>query len=489
VRQTDLRLQALVRELDECRRALRDAVDEYERARRRRAARRRRGFAALALILVFAAGLATGDAPNFGASAARAANPCGEGSAAVKAASFAYHNGSVTATFTVAAGCSGTEVTLASYEKLGGPDQLFPQTLYRNETETLDAGVHSLTVALPDCFWQDDLATGPALPAIAPGSLYSSRLVISDKGGTTACPPVTTTTGTTTTGTTATATTVTTATTITTGTTTGTTPTTGTTTTATSTSISTTTTTTTPPPPPPPPPPTTTTPAPPPATDVSITKVPDRTSAVVGQRIVYVLDVVNNGAIPAVDVVVVDPLPPQESLVSVSDTACTGTTIISCSFGTLAPGDSRSVSIVTLARSPGTAENTATVTTTTPETTTSNNEAHASVPITAPFLPPPARPICATVNVHHSTLLAGRPAVVDVVARRAGKPARGVRVEVRGMGVDIVRRTTVEGTVRVTLTPRAAGVLRVAVQQPAKCGTPIQEFAVPGAFRPPRLTG
>jgi uncharacterized protein DUF11 len=464
-------------------------VDEYERARRRRAARRRRGFAALALILVFAAGLATGDAPNFGASAARAANPCGEGSAAVKAASFAYHDRSVTATFTVAAGCSGTEVTLASYEMLGGPDQLFPQTLYRNETETLEAGVHSLTVALPDCFWQDDLATGGALPAIAPGSLYSSRLVISGKGGTTACPPVTTTTtGTTTTGTTTTGTTVTTATTTTatTGTTTATTPTTapttGTTTTmpSTSTAATTTATTTTT---------TTTPPPPPPATDVSITKVPDRTSAVVGQRIDYVLDVVNNGTIPALDVVVVDPLPPQESLVSVSDTACTGTTVISCNFGTLAPGASRSVSIVTLAQSPGTAENTATVTTTTPETTTSNNEAHTSVPITAPFRPPPAKPVCATVNVHHSTLVAGRPAVVDVVARRAGKPARGVRVEVRGMGVDIVHRTTAEGTLRVTLTPRAAGVLRVAIQQPAKCGARIQEFAVPGAIEAPQLTG
>jgi hypothetical protein len=487
VRQTDLRLQALARELDECRRALRDAVDEYERARRRRAARRRRGFAVLALTLLFAAGLATGDAPNFGASAARAANPCGEGSAAVKAASFAYHGGSVTATFTVAAGCSGTEVTLASYEMLGGPNQLFPQTLYRNETATLDAGVHSLTVALPDCFWQDDLATGGALPAIAPGSLYSSRLVIADKGGRTACPPVTTTTtGTTTTGTTTTGTTATTGTTTTTttGTTTATTSTTGTTTTMPSTTTAPTTTattanTTT----------TTTTPAPPPATDVSITKVPDRTSAVVGQRIDYLLVVVNNGAIPALDVVVVDPLPAQESLVSVSDTACTGTTVISCSFGTLAPGASRSVSIVTLAQSPGTAENTATVTTTTPETTISNNQAHTSVPITAPFLPPPATPVCATVTLHHSTLVVGRPAVVDVVARRAGKPARGVRVEVRGMGVDIVHRTSAEGTLRVTLTPRAAGVLRVAIQQPAKCGARIREFAVPGAFRPPQLTG
>jgi uncharacterized repeat protein (TIGR01451 family) len=210
---------------------------------------------------------------------------------------------------------------------------------------------------------------------------------------------------------------------------------------------------------------------------------------VVGQHIDYVLDVVNNGAIPALDVVVVDPLPPQESLVSVSDTACTGTTIISCNFGTLAPGASRSVTIVTLAQSPGTAENTATVTTTTPETTTSNNEAHASVPIGAPFRPPPAQPVCATVHVHHSTLVAGRPAVVDVVARRAGKPAGGVRVEVRGMGVDIVHRTTAEGTLRVTFTPRTAGVLRVAVRQPAGCGARIQEFAVPGAFRPPQLTG
>jgi hypothetical protein len=32
-------------------------------------------------------------------------------------------------------------------------------------------------------------------------------------------------------------------------------------------------------------------------------------------------------------------------------------------------------------------------------------------------------------------------------------------------------------------------VLRVAIQQPAKCGARIQEFAVPGAIEAPQLTG
>jgi uncharacterized repeat protein (TIGR01451 family) len=217
-------------------------------------------------------------------------------------------------------------------------------------------------------------------------------------------------------------------------------------------------------------------------------KVPDRTSAIVGQRVSYTLTVVNNGPADANDVVLVDPVPSQESLVSVSDSACSGRTVITCSFGTLAVGASRSVTVVALARSPGIAVNVATVTTTTPETNTANNQATARVKITGPFVPPGAR--CAALSLTHGKLLAGHATSIVVTARgRAGAPVRGVRVAVRGPGVRLVEKTNARGRAVFSLTPAAAGVLRIALLQAASCPRSLQEASVPGAFTPPNLTG
>lgn len=222
---------------------------------------------------------------------------------------------------------------------------------------------------------------------------------------------------------------------------------------------------------------------------MAVTKVADKTNAGVGEQITYLLTVVNNGPIDAADVVLVDPLPSQESLVSVSDTACTGSTVITCNFGTMAVGASRSVTVVTLARSPGVATNIATVTTTTPETNTANNQARASVPISGPLVPPSPGPKCATVVLTHSTLVAGRRATIVVHARRNGGPVGDVRVEVTGPGVHLTGTTGSSGSVSFTLTPARAGVLNVRLLQAPSCPAALTEAGIPGAFKPPRLTG
>jgi hypothetical protein len=144
--------------------------------------------------------------------------------------------------------------------------------------------------------------------------------------------------------------------------------------------------------------------------------------------------------------------------------------------------------IVTLARTSGVAQNTATVTTSTPETDTANNQSHTSVPITGPFTPPTTRTACVKVTLRHSALVAGLPAELTVTARRSGELAGRVVVEARGAGVTARARTGAAGKARLTVTPSAAGVLRVTAPGSRQCGTRL-EVPVPGEFRPPQLTG
>jgi uncharacterized repeat protein (TIGR01451 family) len=219
---------------------------------------------------------------------------------------------------------------------------------------------------------------------------------------------------------------------------------------------------------------------------VTITKVADRTSATVGEQITYIVTVTNAGPAVAANVVVVDPLPPQETLVSVNDPACSGTTVITCSFGELAVGASRAVTVVTIAKTEGTASNVASVSTSTPESNSANNRAEVTTPITGVFRPPAVpTPVCTRLKIGHGPLVAGRSAVVTVAVRGTAEP---VVVSIHGAGVS-QSKETVAGHARFVVTPRAAGVLRVRVVQPSACPAALAEVPVPGEFRPPVLTG
>jgi len=224
-----------------------------------------------------------------------------------------------------------------------------------------------------------------------------------------------------------------------------------------------------------------------PVTDIAVTKVADKTNAVVGQQVTYTITVVNNGPSDAANVVLVDEIPPQETLVSISDTACSGTQVITCNFGTIPAGGSRMFTVTTLAATPGTATNTATVTTTTPETNTGNNRVQVSVPITGPFVPP-ALP-CAVVNLQHETLVAGKTTTLVVTAKRGSAPAAGVRVSVEGPGIDMSKRTDSSGRARFEIAPSGVGVVHVQLAQRAGCASGSADVPVAGEFRPPRLTG
>ena len=198
---------------------LRSIADDDARKRARRHAGLLRGAALLGLATLFAAGLAVFVHPGFGASSPTSTtSPCGPGEASLTDAHLSESSGTITATFTVASGCDGTTVSLATYLMLAAPGSQLPQTLYDSVTQTLDAGSHTLTVHIPSCYWQADLVTGSVLPYIDENHRYRERVAVAAKGGNQACSTTTTTgtTQTTTTGTTTTTTTETTTTTTTT---------------------------------------------------------------------------------------------------------------------------------------------------------------------------------------------------------------------------------------------------------------------------------
>jgi uncharacterized repeat protein (TIGR01451 family) len=470
----ELRLQKIAAELEDARETLHEAVDEYRRAIRKRRARRRRLAALAALSALLSVGFSTADTASFGAGETTvAASSCAPGSSAIGNASFDVSGDTAVARFTVLAGCGETQVSFASYKMLSGPDNLFPQVLFDSDSHVLSEGQHSMTIHIPDCFWQIDLATGPVLPTIDENNLYGSRLAIALHGGGATCaqtPPGTTTatTGTTTTAPTTTTSPVTTTTTTTT--TTATTPT-ATTPTATTTTQA----------------PVTAPPVVPSTTDVSITKVADKTDATVGQQVTYLITVTNNGPAAALDVTVVDPLPTQETLVSVSDPACTGTSVITCSFGTLEVGATRSVTVVTLAKDVGAATNTATVSTTTPESNLTNNQAQTTVNITNRFTPPT---ICVSLKLVHTPLVAGRKATVGVHVVSSPPTTTTPRVvELRGPGISPIRKKTdASGHARFTVRPSTAGVLQVRALRAPSCRV-LSELPVAGVFKPPAFTG
>jgi uncharacterized protein DUF11 len=428
---------------------------------------------------------------------------CPAAGAGIVGGSILVAGGKATATFSISAACPATTVTLASYEAPAATFSL-PQTLFDDASATFaSGGPYTLTVDLPDCFFQVDLVTGTAIPVLTSGNLYGNRKAAFTQGGVKACPPptttstttATTTTGTTTTGTTTTGTTTTGTTTTgttttgttTTGTTTTGTTTTGTTTTgATSTATTTTGTTTSPPttsapfvPPPLPPPPT--------LVDLSLTKRATPTELSVGQQVTYVLTVTNAGPAVARDVVLVDPVPDQLEFVSVSDSSCTGTTIVTCMFGSLDPGISRSVTVVAVAKTAGTATNLAVVSTSSPETDTSNNRDQATVVVRGPLTPPP---LCRQLALTPHAVIAGHRASLVVSARFSNaKPAAGITVTVKGPGVSLSRVTDSSGHARFELRTQKPGVLQVHLAAKPPCPSRTSYVRVNAPFRPPTFTG
>jgi uncharacterized repeat protein (TIGR01451 family) len=101
----------------------------------------------------------------------------------------------------------------------------------------------------------------------------------------------------------------------------------------------------------------------PPAADLSITKSLEPGPVTEGESVTFELTVINDGPDPAVNVVVMDTLPPQMTLVSAtpSSGSCSGTTTITCNLGSLASAESATITIVATPTGTGPMTNVATV--------------------------------------------------------------------------------------------------------------------------------
>lgn len=103
--------------------------------------------------------------------------------------------GVATVEFTVAAGCKDIELSLVSYKAPSGQFDAATasqQVLFDSKTGLFSAGVYSLTVNLPSCFYQADFVFGKPIEHLGPAgsnNFYGTqgRLIEASNGGTAAC--------------------------------------------------------------------------------------------------------------------------------------------------------------------------------------------------------------------------------------------------------------------------------------------------------------
>jgi hypothetical protein len=119
---------------------------------------------------------------------------CPTGKAAVVGPTITIEGLMARATFSIAPGCSGIEVSLATYT---APSVAiaYPQYLFDSDhSPTVSpqkfnaGGPYTLSGNLPSCFWQVDLVLGQVIETLTVDHLYGARTVVFKNGGTQSCP-------------------------------------------------------------------------------------------------------------------------------------------------------------------------------------------------------------------------------------------------------------------------------------------------------------
>ncbi|MDQ2912328.1 MAG: hypothetical protein M3T56_03635, partial [Chloroflexota bacterium] len=150
--------------------------------------------AVFALLLALSIGTNTAAAATSTAANATQTVTCPSGLAQVSAGGAiqgASQGGTATVNFTVAAGCN-VQLSLVSYK---APSAAFSaetasqQVLFDSATATLAAGAQTLSVSVPNCFFQVDFVLGSPIAQLGTGGFYGSqgRLISAMNGGTTSC--------------------------------------------------------------------------------------------------------------------------------------------------------------------------------------------------------------------------------------------------------------------------------------------------------------
>jgi uncharacterized repeat protein (TIGR01451 family) len=155
--------------------------------------------------------------------------------------------------------------------------------------------------------------------------------------------------------------------------------------------------------------------------DVQIVKTATATTTV-GSDITYTLAVKNNHATAtAPNVTVSDTLPSSLTFVAASAAqgSCSSSSPVSCTIGSLAPGQSTTVTIVAKTTATGPVTNSADVATSVPDTDAANNSSSFTTTVNEVTVVPPSRPVLSPVKLAPSAFLAAKsgPSVVTAAAR------------------------------------------------------------------------
>jgi uncharacterized repeat protein (TIGR01451 family) len=223
--------------------------------------------------------------------------------------------------------------------------------------------------------------------------------------------------------------------------------------------------------------------------DLSVTKAGSPATQDLGQgNITWTIAVTNNGPDTDTGVTIADPMPGGNTFVSATSSqgTCTGGAILNCNIGTMAAGATVTITLVTTPSAAGAQTNTVTVAGARPETNTANNQATATVQITAPFVPPPV--YCVAVSkVTPNQLFVGRMTKLTIRVTKHGKAVKGVHVQIKGPKFN--KRTGAsnsKGVITQSVKLKKAGILIFSPIASKRCNT--KRVGVTGVFTPP-VTG
>ena len=178
-----------------------------------------------------------------------------------------------------------------------------------------------------------------------------------------------------------------------------------------------------------------------PLIDLYVTK-DDARSGAAERPADYTIVVGNNGPDTATQATLADPLPAGTTFVSVSTTqgSCTGGALVNCNLGTIAKGQTVTITLVVTANQAGTLTNTVTVVGKEPESNTANNrdtDRHSSWPRCRAS----RRSSSATPSPPRRSPDRRQEASIVVRVTAGGEPAKGRKVVVKGAGISKSART------------------------------------------------
>jgi uncharacterized repeat protein (TIGR01451 family) len=223
--------------------------------------------------------------------------------------------------------------------------------------------------------------------------------------------------------------------------------------------------------------------------DLSVTKAGSPATQDLGSgNITWTIVVTNNGPDTDTGVTIADPMPGGNTFVSAttSQGTCTGGAVLNCSIGTMAAGATVTITLVTTPSAAGPQTNTVTVAGARPETNTANNQATATVQVTAPFVPPPV--YCVAVSkVTPNQLFVGRKTMLTIHLTKHGQPVKGIRVRIKGPKLSVTtQRSNAKGVIKQVVKMKKAGIDTFTPLASKRCNT--KRVGVTGVFTPP-VTG